>query len=222
MTKDDTTTAVITSDDDTTTAVLDQIAPDRAHRFVSRWKKLVNEQNGLDYEVAALAHEVRSEFPEGGSGNKQFRQWTVEHFGITGPRAKRLLEAARGVKLYPDKPLWVKIGGWPTIVLLMGFTPSARAKLLKETLKRADELKRNLCGHSITRRLVYSLGLESSRKVGRPTRTDTEKAVAILREFIVALYDKFDGLPPIPPSVQAALKTSKLAKLAKLAKGAKV
>jgi len=219
MLKDGTTQDFSTQDDSTTTAVLDQIAPDRKTRFISRWKKLVNEQNGLDYEVGILANEVREEFPDGASGNRQFRDWVVEHFGITGSRARKLLEAAKGVRLFPDKAIWVKVGGWQTIVTLLGFKPSARAKLLKATIKRADELKRNLCGHSITRRLAYDLNVQSDRTVGRPTRTNTEEALAVLREFIVTLYESFNNLPPIPDKVKFCLKSSKLHKIAKQAKG---
>jgi hypothetical protein len=202
----------------TSTATLDEIAPNRASRYVKRWRQLQNEQAAIDYEVAALADEIRQEFPKTPQGSLQFRTWVREHFNVTSSRARRLQEAAKGYAAYPGRDTWKKVGGWASVGFLMGFKTVARNRIFKESLKVAEESKHGSIGQWTVRKIAADFNLTSERKVGRPTRTTVEEALATLRTFIASLYENFNNLPALPDDVKLCLKSSKLAKLAKDAK----
>jgi len=201
-------------DDSSNTALIDEIAPSKTKGFIARWWKLRSEQAGIDYEIATLASEIASEFPDTPNGRFQFRAWLREHFEIRTARARRLQEAAKGIQYYPDAETWRKIGGWPTIGFLLGFKTVARNKIFKETLKTANESEHGTVTVYTARRIAADLNLVTERKVGRPTRTTVEAALVVLRSFIVELYEEFNNLPNLPDEVKACLKSSKLSTFA--------
>jgi hypothetical protein len=204
-----------------TATVADVFSPSQTRKYVRRWRELQNNQVHIDHETAALCGEIRELFPDGASGNQQFRKWVAEHFEVGGGRARRLQYAAQAIRLYPDILTWKKIGGWQSVIALLGFAPKARNKILKATLEDADHKGVFFTSSHTVRRFAADYGFETTSAAGRPTRTETENALVVLRSFIGTLYKSMKGLPPIPGNVLKALKSSKLADFAEEIRQAK-
>lgn len=166
------------------------------NEWSERWLKLSRDRFTNDHEIAKLANEVRSEFPDGASGDLQFCRFSRKH--LKGCRASLLNDKAKAFNEF-DSKMWVKLGGWPGVQFLLGLTRVQRYRVI-ETLKGPGPYH-----YSTIRDRAIRLGITTRRTVGRPTRSRSEEKVAVLRQFILELYRKRHNLPAIPETVKTAM-----------------
>lgn len=192
------------------------------HKFIDRWHDLHERRAKLDYETAALATEIRAEFPPGASGDLQFRQWTVRNLDIYGGTAAMLLRAVKVHALF-DESDWYDLGGWQSLQFLGTLRAGGRRKVVNACRKRVTELrerggKRQSIGYTTVRTICYQQGIQQDNRIGRPNRLQVEERLGFCRNWIKTLYTQYENLPKPPKAVQEALGGTKLSKIAAAAK----
>lgn len=173
-------------------------------QWQTRWLALHMTRFTNDYELAALAHEIRLEFPKGEPGDLQFLQWCRRHLRH-GTRAPSFLARAEAFDVF-DEHEWKRLGGWPGITFLMSLSRSSRERVVS-TLHGDGPF-----GRGTIRLRALRLGITSPRK-GRDTRSRSEARVNTLRTFILRLYRNHPELPELPADVKAAITPTILSTL---------
>ena len=188
------------------------------HKFIDRWHSLHERRAALDYETAALASEIRAEFPSGASGDLQFRTWTVRNLDIYGGTASMLLRACKVHSLF-DEADWFDLGGWQSLQFLSTLKVQGRRKVVNACRKRVKEIrekkgKRQSIGYTTVRAVCYQQGVQQDSRVGRPNRLQVEESLGFCRNWIKTLYTQYENLPAPPKAVSDALGGTKLSKIA--------
>lgn len=191
-------------------AYKEAITTDTAKKFQYKWRQLLKDRAKVDHEMALLAAQIRDEFPAGDSGNYQFRRWCREFLETSVTRTTMLLEAANAIRCgLQGESNWIAMGGWPCICFIMGLAPKHRLRVWSMALKKANDRAQPHCYTSV-RAIAYSMGIMTARP-GRPTRTQVEKKLSVLRKYIAQLHEKDPKLmQKIPPAVKQALKPTAL------------
>lgn len=189
----------------------------KARRFIRRWRELSRLQTKVDFETAGLAHEVRQEFPGGGSGDMQFRTWCVSHMEIHGATAGLLCRAARAFVLFPEEPAWHDLGGWASMGFLLTFGKKDRRRIYKAARKLVEERERPT-SYTTVRNIAFTLGCRQNRTTGRPNRLKVEENLGTLRAYVEKLHGQYD-LGKIPAGVRVAMSETVLARLARATRG---
>jgi len=190
-------------------------------KFIDRWHNLHTERARIDYETAELAREIRHEFPNGASGDLQFRKWCVRNLDVASATSAMLLRAVR-VSLMFDKSDWYDLGGWQSLQFLSTLKMAGRRKAITACRKRVAELRerpvgRRHIGYTTVRGICYSLGVQQDSQKGRPNRLQVEEYLGFCRNWIKTLYVQYENLPAPPKAVQDALGGTKLSKIAEAA-----
>jgi len=183
----------------------------KARRFIKRWRELSKLQTKVDFETAGLAHEVRQEFPRGGSGDMQFRTWCVSHMGTHGATAKMLSRAARAFILFPEEVVWHELGGWSSMGFLLTFGKRDRRQIVSATRKLVETRERTV-GYTTVRNVAFTLGCRQNRTTGRPNRLAVEENLGTLRAYVEKLHANYN-LGRLPEAVQKAMAPTRLARL---------
>jgi hypothetical protein len=191
-------------------------------KFIDRWHDLHERRAALDYETAALAAEIREEFPSGASGDLQFRQWTVSNLDIYGGTASMLLRAVKVYALFEETD-WYDLGGWQSLQFLSTLKAGGRRKVVNACRKRVKELrekkgKRRSIGYTTVRTVCYQHGIQQDTRIGRPNRLQVEESLGFCRNWIKTLYTQYENLPKPPKAVSDALGGTKLSRIAAAAK----
>lgn len=192
-------------------------------KFIERWRNLHERRAKLDFETAALAAEIREEFPAGASGDLQFRMWTVSNLDIYGGTASMLLRAVKVHALFDERD-WYDLGGWQSLQFLGTLKAGGRRKVVNACRKRVKELrekkgKRHSIGYTTVRNVCYQHGIrQDTGGVGRPNRLRVEESLGFCRNWIKSLYTQYENLPAPPKAVKDALGGTMLSKIATAAK----
>lgn len=187
-------------------------------KFIDRWHDLHERRAKLDYETAELANEIRAEFPDGASGDLQFRQWCVRNLSVYGGTAAMLLRAVKVYNLF-DESDWYDLGGWQSLQFLSTLKAGGRRKVVNACRKRVKEIrdkkgKRTHIGYTTVRTMCYALGVQQDTRIGRPNRLEVEEQLGFCRNWIKTLYTQYENLPAPPKAVKTALGGTKLSKIA--------
>lgn len=172
-----------------------------------RWLELSSQRFANDYEVAALAAEIRKEFPKGDSGSLQFARFIRAN--LRGTNGLIMSRKATAHGLFTEEQ-WKNLGGWSGISFLSALTAGERSRVLA-TLKGTGPHH-----YSTIRNRALKLKIVSCRK-GRDTRSKAEERVRLLQGWIVSLFRNKrlkKLLPPMPQQVRAALTEKTLVNLA--------
>ena len=194
-----------------------EITQKKAAEFARRWRALAQTKSQLDFDMAALARQIRDHFPSGSSGDFQFRSWAISTLSISVSTAGKLLRASVAIKKVPKKADWINLGGWMSITLVSSLTGVERTKLLRECSKKVEKQRRPI-SYSTVRNLAFGLGVRS-RNNGRRNVWESEEHLGHLRAWLTTLYDQYE-LPPVPKGVSEALGGTKLGRLTNAVKSA--
>jgi len=178
------------------------ISSDKVKTYVERWGKVSESRTRADYEIAQLAREVRAHFARGKNGDGKFRQWTMEHLGVSGPTASRLLRAVVAIRRIPDQKDWVNVGGWPGIKGICELEDTDRTKFLKACRNKSKRLGRPLSQATVRNMLT---GLTGIRDREHKAAVVNDRRVTLLRDWMRKLYARFE-LPDMPEKVADAMK----------------
>jgi len=190
--------------------------------FIERWHDLHERRSKLDYETAALANEIRGQFPDGSSGDLQFRQWCVRNLDIYSGTAGMLLRAVKVFLLFEESD-WYDLGGWQSLQFLSTLKLGGRRKALNVCRKRVVRLrekkgKRRHIGYTTVRNICFSVGVQQENLIGRPNRLRVEENLGFCRNWIKTLYTQYENLPTPPKAVKEALGGTTLSRIADAAK----
>jgi len=180
--------------------------------FRTRWRALVEKRALIDYECAVFARDVRSELPDGASGDHQFLRVLREGVKASGHHIRMLHVAAKAIADgIADKDTWVDLGGWRSIRFLMGLKKSDRNRVLTAALDKVKERGRAISSASV-RAIAYEMKIET-QVPGRPNRIESERKLATIRSWLIRNKDK---LPKMPADVAAALGSTTLSRLVEM------
>jgi hypothetical protein len=88
---------------------------DKSFAFEKRWAELEKLRKDYDFHKAEWCRDVRSEYPRGEGGDRQFCDWCVNKIGITESGARDLLVQAVAASVVTDEKTWKMVGGFRAI-----------------------------------------------------------------------------------------------------------
>lgn len=86
------------------------MTPDKSHQLIKEWRKIMADKKSVDYRLAQWAHNVRSEFPAGTTGDTKCSAWLSVELGLTKSEQVEMLLLARSFKVVPDQEIWTEQG----------------------------------------------------------------------------------------------------------------
>jgi hypothetical protein len=78
----------------------------KTHAFIKEWRQLSADRKSLAYREARWAHNLRSECPDGDSGDRAFYLWLEIEIGMPPKEREAMLDKARAFKVVPDQATW--------------------------------------------------------------------------------------------------------------------
>ncbi len=149
--------------------------------YIQEWNELERAHRNLDFERSVWARRVRSEYPTGVLGDKQFAGWCVTELELTKRQIDELLLRATAAEIIADRDEWKRIGGFGRIKYLDEFPRQDQATVLKAVKTTGKTIQS----------VVAERGL-------RPAiaRTDTRHDAATLAMFVRSLKLK------LPPAIE--------------------
>lgn len=179
--------------------------------YAEKWFALTRKRAGVDYQIAGLAHEIREQFPRGGSGDFQFRRWCMDWLYVAPATADMLLRAVKAHRVFSEKE-WYLFGGRLAVQFLVSLKKPGRDRVVRACREELEERGGQPICYSYVKNVAYALGVVQDRVRGRPNRTRVEENVGVLREFLIELYrDYGSALPDLPAHVEKAMGETKLA-----------
>lgn len=171
----------------------------RERTLVTRFQRLIKDQNALDFDRALLARDIRNEFLPGEDGDFQFRLWLREKLDVRVKTAERLNLLARAVTLYPLKADWDLIGGSSTVVFLLGLTTQQRNRLFNALRRKANET-----GRPLTR----ATAVKVARDIGIAPRATGPGKARLQRDRLVEFVRNLNEsgkLPNLPSDIRSLI-----------------
>lgn len=172
-----------------------------ATKFKNDYAKLRAKRNGIDHEIAKLAHDVRAQFAEGESGRAEAVDWVRQELGLLAAQARAFLADGDAWACVRNTEHWVAIGGKQSAQVIAALVPKQRLVVLSESLAKADQRKRPISS-SIVRDIAWKHGFVEKEP---PKVTEAKKAAA-LTAFVNRLYATCAGLPPMPAEIKAIVR----------------
>jgi hypothetical protein len=185
--------------------------------FIKRWRALHENRATLDFATAALATEIRKEFPAGASGDLQFREWSTKALEVSASTTGMLIRAVKVFALFPKESDWYDLGGWQSLQFLSNLKAGGRRKVVGACHKRVKQLRdkggiRRTLSYTTVKNICYTHGVRADYTTGRPNRLRVEEDFGFVRNWLKSLYIQYD-LPKPPLAVRKALKGSKLSSI---------
>lgn len=153
--------------------------------YIEEWNELERASRELDFERSVWARHVRSEYPSGGLGDKQFAGWCVTELALTKRQIDELLLRATAAEIIPDRDGWKRVGGFGRIKYLDEFPRQDQETVLKAVKATGKTIQS----------IVADRGLRPAIE-----RTDTRHDAAVLAAFVRGLKVK------LPPAIEAIVE----------------
>jgi len=180
----------------------------QTNRFLALWDKLELARGAVEYQQAALLHDIRDVFPKGKHGDNNFRVWLTLNLHIHGLVISKFLRAIKAYINY-DEGEW-RAYGWVGMTYIAAL-PIRSGKRLVARLKSLS-----LTSYQAIRDTADELGYKAVN-TGRPGRLDVERDLIILTNWIKLVHSQYE-IPHVPARVKKAMSSGLLEKTKRLAK----
>ena len=173
--------------------------------FVKRWRELQAQTRALDFAKSKFAHDLRSEFPAGFTGEEQFTTWCATELGLGRSGQLELVIRAMSIDILSDEKTYKAIGGFNQIRKLSHVPASDRVaciQVAKNTGKRLSGVIRERGHVTAHDRPTYKLDAEAlARFMNSRNYLLPPQIAAIVRQYI-------SSAAPAVPSPRKTLKNA--------------
>lgn len=107
------------------------ISQAKRRSFLERFNALEGQQRALDYQKSVLAHDIRSEFPDGARGDEAFLTFIGTEYNLYNAQAQLFLGRAKTIDHVPDELQYKQAGGSATLLQVIDWPKKQVADLLK-------------------------------------------------------------------------------------------
>ena len=88
---------------------------DKTFAFQQRWRQIAGIKKDLDWKITEFSADLRSEFPDGATGDKQLIKWSDVELGMPSYVAQELLLRANTHTTVGDKKKYESVGGFNAV-----------------------------------------------------------------------------------------------------------
>lgn len=181
------------------------LSASRERNLITRFRRLSIEGGRLDFDRAALARDIRNEFPPGEVGDESFREWIRTRLGVRGKASVRLSNLAQALTLFPSQADWTLFGA-ASLVFLTSLTVSNRNRLLADLRKRAVKANATVLSTATVRQRARALGMLGRRTEGGGGRTGYRARFNTLAAYVRKLQES--GQITLPKNVATLVVTT--------------